>query len=160
MNVVNDKDLMPGLKMSTSSEKPDLTDMGAFKQKPDAAVFKADSVPTDGRPHWADQLVTVEFKRYYPSQDPFDDGKDAKLESEAEKRKEVRGQLIDYAELVFRIQHRTALFMILVINRHVRILRWDRSGAVVTRAFDYVATPMSCARFFGACRCSPTNNSG
>ncbi|KAH9896049.1 hypothetical protein C8Q73DRAFT_644518 [Cubamyces lactineus] len=141
VNVVNDKDLMPGLKMSTSSEKPDLTDMGAFKQKPDAAVFKADSVPTDGRPHWADQLVTVEFKRYYPSQDPFDDGKDAKLESEAEKRKEVRGQLIDYAELVFRIQHRTALFMILVINRHVRILRWDRSGTVVTRAFDYVATP-------------------
>ncbi|KAH9896037.1 hypothetical protein C8Q73DRAFT_690614 [Cubamyces lactineus] len=139
--VVNDNDLMPGLKMSISSEKPDVTDMGAFKQKPDAAIFKADSVPTDGRPHWADQLVTVEFKRNYPSQDPFDDRKDDGFDSDAETRKEVRGQLIDYAELVFRVQHRTALFMILVINRNVRVLRWDRSGTVVTRAFDYVDQP-------------------
>ncbi|KAH9896024.1 hypothetical protein C8Q73DRAFT_643740 [Cubamyces lactineus] len=141
VTAVNDNDLMPGLKMSTSSDKPDVTDMGAFKQKPDAAVFKADSVPTDGRPHWSDQLVTVEFKRSYPSQDPFDDRKDDGFDSDAETRKEVRGQLIDYSELVFRVQHRTALLMILVINRNVRVLRWDRSGTVVTRAFDYVDQP-------------------
>ncbi|KAI0660096.1 hypothetical protein C8Q70DRAFT_978183 [Cubamyces menziesii] len=142
-NAINNSDLIPGLKMSISSEKPDIIDMGNSKQKPDTAIFKADSVPTDGRPNWADQLVAVEFKGYYPSQDPFDDddGKDAKLESDAEKRREVRGQLIDYVELVFRIQHRTALFMILVINRHVRVLRWDRSGTIITRAFDYVDTP-------------------
>ncbi|KAI0660097.1 hypothetical protein C8Q70DRAFT_1132803 [Cubamyces menziesii] len=141
VTAVNDNDLIPGLKMSTSSEKPDVTDIGDFKQKPDAAIFKADSVPTDGRPHWADQLVTVEFKRYYPSQDPFDDRIDNKLESTAATRKEVRGQLIDYSEIVFRVQHRTALFMLLVINRKVRVLRWDRSGTITTRAFDYVDTP-------------------
>ncbi|KAJ8496357.1 hypothetical protein ONZ51_g1142 [Trametes cubensis] len=143
VDAVNNNDLMPGLKISTASEKPDIIDMGNFKQKPDAAIFKADSVLAGGRPHWADQLVTVEFKRYFPSQDPFDDddGKDDKVESDAEKRKEIRGQLIDYAELVFRIQHRTALFMILVISRRLRVLRWDRSGTIVTRAFDYVARP-------------------
>ncbi|KAI0324060.1 hypothetical protein GY45DRAFT_469684 [Cubamyces sp. BRFM 1775] len=141
VETVNDNDLIPGLKMSTSSEKPDITEMGNFKQKPDAAIFKADSVPTDGRPHWADQLITVEFKRNTTSQDPFDDRKGAELESDAATRKEVRGQLIDYSELVFRIQHRTALFMILVINRNIRVLRWDRSGTVVTPAFDYVANP-------------------
>ncbi|KAH9896040.1 hypothetical protein C8Q73DRAFT_643342 [Cubamyces lactineus] len=143
VTAINDNDLMPGLKMSTSSDKPDVTDIGNFKQKPDAAIFKADSVPTDGRPHWADQLVTVEFKRYTTSQDPFDDRKDDGFDSDAETRKEVRGQLIDYAELVFRVQHRTALFMILVINRNVRVLRWDRSGTVVTRAFDYVDQPQT-----------------
>ncbi|KAH9884202.1 hypothetical protein C8Q73DRAFT_669856 [Cubamyces lactineus] len=141
VKVVNDNNLLPGMKMSASSEKPDVTDIGDFKQKPDAAIFKADSVPTDGRPHWADQLVTVEFKHNYPSQDPFDDRKDDGFDSDAETRKEVRGQLIDYAELVFRVQHRTALFMILVINRNVRVLRWDRSGTVVMRAFDYVDQP-------------------
>ncbi|KAI0324568.1 hypothetical protein GY45DRAFT_1375459 [Cubamyces sp. BRFM 1775] len=141
VEAVNDNDLIPGLKMSTSSEKPDITEMGNFKQKPDAAIFKADSVPTDGRPHWADQLITVEFKRNTTSQDPFDDRKGAELESDAATRKEARGQLIDYSELVFRIQHRTALYMILVINRNIRVLRWDRSGTVVTPAFDYVAEP-------------------
>ncbi|KAI0323417.1 hypothetical protein GY45DRAFT_1439605 [Cubamyces sp. BRFM 1775] len=141
VEAVNDNDLIPGLKMSILSEKPDITEMGNFKQKPDAAIFKADSVPTDGRPHWADQLITVEFKRNTTSQDPFDDRKGAELESDAATRKEVRGQLIDYSELVFRIQNRTALFMILVINRNIRVLRWDRSGTVVTPAFDYVAKP-------------------
>ncbi|KAI0324337.1 hypothetical protein GY45DRAFT_1313971 [Cubamyces sp. BRFM 1775] len=141
VKAVNDHDLIPGLNLSTSSEKPDITEVGNFKQKPDAAIFKTGSVPTDGRPHWADQLIIVEFKRYTTSQDPFDDRKGAGLESDAATREEVRGQLIDYSELVFRIQHRTALFMILVINRKIRVLRWDRSGTVVTPAFDYVAEP-------------------
>ncbi|KAI0324566.1 hypothetical protein GY45DRAFT_1375457 [Cubamyces sp. BRFM 1775] len=137
----NSNNLVPGHNLSASSEKPDLEDMGDFKQKVDAAIFKTNLVPSDGRPHWGDQLVPVEFKRHETNQDPFDDSNELKVDANAKTRKEVRGQIISYAEIIFRVQHRIALFMLLVIGRNFRVLRWDRSGTIVTRAVDYVANP-------------------
>ncbi|KAI0631793.1 hypothetical protein C8Q77DRAFT_1272687 [Trametes polyzona] len=125
------------LKMAESQHPPDTTD--ETKQKIDAAFLRSQRAPDDGRPHWADQMVAVEFKRGAndTDRDPFDDRDDSKVDASAEGRKAVRGQLIDYAENIFRYQHRTALFMLVIIGRRCRFLRWDRSGTLVTRSMDY-----------------------
>ncbi|KAI0660085.1 hypothetical protein C8Q70DRAFT_1105556 [Cubamyces menziesii] len=141
LRALDSNGLVPNHKVSASSEKPDVDDMGEFKQKVDAAIFKTNLVPGDGRPHWGDQLVPIEFKRHETNQDPFEDSDDLKVDANAKTRKEVRGQIISYAEIIFRVQHRVALFMLLVIGRNFRFLRWDRSGTIVTRAIDYVANP-------------------
>ncbi|KAI0662169.1 hypothetical protein C8Q70DRAFT_963360 [Cubamyces menziesii] len=46
-----------------------------------------------------------------------------------------------YAQMVFERQPRTHLFMLFVIGRQFRVLRWDRSGVVVTPLIDYVLHP-------------------
>ncbi|KAI0631771.1 hypothetical protein C8Q77DRAFT_158845 [Trametes polyzona] len=123
--------------MKESQHRPDKMD--ETNQKIDAAFFRSQRAPDDGRPHWADQMVAVEFKRgaNETDRDPFDDRDDSKVDASAEGRKAVRGQLIDYAENIFRYQHRTALFMLVIIGRRCRFLRWDRSGTLVTRSMDY-----------------------
>ncbi|KAI0631772.1 hypothetical protein C8Q77DRAFT_1128759 [Trametes polyzona] len=125
------------MEMKESQHRPDKTD--ETKQRIDAALFRPQHAQNDGRPHWADQMVAVEFKRggNDTDRDPFEDVCDNKVDADAEGRKKVRGQLIDYAENIFRYQHRTALFMLLVIGRRCRFLRWDRSGTLVTRSMDY-----------------------
>ncbi|CDO76863.1 hypothetical protein BN946_scf184402.g4 [Trametes cinnabarina] len=140
-DAINTHDVTPGMQMASSPDKPELDDMEDFKQKIDAAFYRDGSVPTDGRPHWADQLVSVEFKRHETNKDPFDDRVNSNFDATADERKKVRGQIITYAEVVFRVQQRTFLFMLLVIGRNFRLLRWDRSGTIVTRAIDYVAHP-------------------
>ncbi|KAI0323657.1 hypothetical protein GY45DRAFT_1222231, partial [Cubamyces sp. BRFM 1775] len=97
---------------------------------------------TDGRPHWAEQIVAVEFKRHDTRNDPYTDS-DATgtVDAYAETRRNVRSQLISYAEKLFEYQHRTELYMFIIIGRTFRITRWDRSGTLVTRRMDYVSNP-------------------
>ena len=45
-----------------------------------------------------------------------------------------------YAERVFAFQHRTAIFQLFVNGRFFRVLRWDRSGVIASRATNYVNT--------------------
>ncbi len=87
---------------------------------------------SDGTPQWADQGVPVEFKYEL---DPFDEKKN--INTDAASRKGVRGQITHYAELVISIQQRLFLFMITIVGRKFRILRWDRSGVVVSAIVDY-----------------------
>ncbi|OJT06768.1 hypothetical protein TRAPUB_2368, partial [Trametes pubescens] len=112
-----------------------------LKLKIDVAFFPPERTYSDGRPHWADQVIAVEFKSHKTSLDPFDDRVDGKVDADAISRKKVRGQIIHYAEQIFRYQHRTALYMLLIIGRRFRFLRWDRSGTIVTRAADYFEQP-------------------
>ncbi|KAI0641685.1 hypothetical protein C8Q79DRAFT_918917, partial [Trametes meyenii] len=131
--------LTPNHILSESQHMPDKGD--STMQKVDAAFFKSGNVPTDHRPHWADQVVAVEFKTHDTSKDPFDDRPKLKVDPDAVERKKVRGQIIEYAEQIFRYQQRTALFMLLIIGRRFRFLRWDRSGTITTRAVDYYEQP-------------------
>ncbi len=52
-----------------------------------------------------------------------------------------RGQLAEYAAELFNRQHRQFLFAIHFMCDRARFLRFDRSGAVVSEEFDYVAHP-------------------
>lgn len=133
--------LTPDLKLSESPHCPDEGDKDTSKSKVDAGFFRLTCVPTDGRPHWADQIVPVEFKSHKTENDPYDDRSEDSPDADAIKRKEVRGQLIDYAEEVFRYQHRTEVYMLLIMGQRFRFLRWDRSGTVVTPATNYYENP-------------------
>ncbi|KAL1942167.1 hypothetical protein VTO73DRAFT_6231 [Trametes versicolor] len=131
--------LTPNLRLAESQHRPDQGDRS--KLRVDAGFFRQKFVPTDKRPHWADQIVPVEFKSHDTKNDPYDDRPKKFVEAEALTRKEVRGQLIDYAEHIFRYQHRTELYMLLILGRRFRFLRWDRSGTIVTPAADYCQDP-------------------
>ena len=108
--------------------------MDPNKQRVDAAWYFERDVRDQGQQEWGDQIIPVEFKLV---DDPFDDKKE-NISASAEKRQSARGQCITYSELLHAVQQRAALFMLIVIGRRVRFTRWDRSGTVVTRAFDYV----------------------
>ncbi|KAI0660068.1 hypothetical protein C8Q70DRAFT_1132735 [Cubamyces menziesii] len=139
VDVVNRLQLAPGLRMSQSEHKPDVFD--ATQERVDSAFFRSEFCPSDGRPHWADQIVAVEFKRHDTRNDPYTDSEAGTVDADAETRRKVRSQLISYAEKLFEYQHRTALYMFIVIGRTFRITRWDRSGTLVTRRMDYVCNP-------------------
>ncbi|PCH36481.1 hypothetical protein WOLCODRAFT_146288 [Wolfiporia cocos MD-104 SS10] len=61
---------------------------------------------------------------------------------------EALGQLVHYAFLTFRYQHRTSLFMVVTCRHRARIIRWDRSSAVVTRPFEFAGDSNALLNFF------------
>ncbi|EED78695.1 predicted protein [Postia placenta Mad-698-R] len=54
---------------------------------------------------------------------------------------ESRGQLSDYAMHLMRSQPRQFCFMVVIAGCYARILRWDRAGAIVSEAFEFVEDP-------------------
>ncbi|KAH9927935.1 uncharacterized protein BXZ73DRAFT_102443 [Epithele typhae] len=138
-NAVNDSNLVPGLKMVITSNRPDEVAIDPTGQKSDAAFFHSHSTPTDDRPHWGDQIISVEFKSAVENSkyDAFDDADDVEGFAEAASRKKVRGQLISYAELLLAVQQRHAVFTLFVIGRQCRFVCWERSGAIATKLIDY-----------------------
>jgi hypothetical protein len=52
----------------------------------------------------------------------------------------TRGQITAYATLVMGSQYRTHAFFVLIIGEYARLIRWDRSGAVVTERIKYDET--------------------
>ncbi|TBU26673.1 hypothetical protein BD311DRAFT_698081 [Dichomitus squalens] len=137
-----DKDhrLCPGHVLNLSEDKSEETDEKRYKID---GSFISDADKDSIVPNvqnWALQRLSVEFKRGGTSLDAFDDHPGKTLENEADSRRLVRGQLMSYAERVFTYQHRTALFMIFVNGLEFRIIRWDRSGCIVTEALKYVET--------------------
>ncbi|EJF58679.1 hypothetical protein DICSQDRAFT_172690 [Dichomitus squalens LYAD-421 SS1] len=119
---VNVHGLAPGLKMSECGERPDPATINPESRKIDAAFYNVDDVPDDGRQRWADQILSLEFKRDDVSLDPFD---------------EEEENICSTPTLTPNAQH-VALFTLVVLGTRIRFVRWDRSGTVVTRAFDYV----------------------
>ncbi|KAH9912235.1 uncharacterized protein BXZ73DRAFT_107521 [Epithele typhae] len=67
------KKLVPGLVMAVTSDRPDDLVVDPSRQKGDAGFFYPGCVPNDGKPRWADQIISVEFKQGLSGYDPFDD---------------------------------------------------------------------------------------
>ncbi|KAI0079069.1 hypothetical protein K474DRAFT_725682 [Panus rudis PR-1116 ss-1] len=57
-------------------------------------------------------------------------------------------KLTTFLNAQFSRQHRTFIFVLCVFGRHVRLLRVDRAGIVVSDAGDYVSNPRIIAEFF------------
>ncbi|TBU56976.1 hypothetical protein BD310DRAFT_1022212, partial [Dichomitus squalens] len=150
LDAVREHDLCPRLVLAISQHKADSDEIDETGQKIDGAFFHAHEAPTDGCPHWDIQLVPVEFKssKEGSAKDPYlDTEQSGSADAEADTRKESREQITGYAERIFSIQHRHALFMLLVIGRKFRITRWDRAGTVVTTAIDYYEHPDALCEF-------------
>ncbi|EJF56420.1 hypothetical protein DICSQDRAFT_174936 [Dichomitus squalens LYAD-421 SS1] len=66
---------------------------------------------------------------------------------------EIYDELSSSVELLFTAQHRVFLFMILVMGRRFRILRWDRAGVISTPPVDYFEQPtIACDYLYHLCR--------
>ncbi|TBU56134.1 hypothetical protein BD310DRAFT_1025944, partial [Dichomitus squalens] len=149
VGAITTHELCPSLVMSRSETRPDSLEIDSTRQKVDAAFFHPQDAPKDGCPHWVDQVVPVEFKNRKEGNkfDPFDDREQAQTDTNAKKRKASRGQIITYADLLFYLQHRVFLFMLLVIGCRFRLICWDRSGILVTRSTDYYENPQLLCEF-------------
>ncbi|KAI0663995.1 hypothetical protein C8Q70DRAFT_213469 [Cubamyces menziesii] len=76
-------------------------------------------------------------------------GKSARrLGKDADRLKQYLGQNVAYATDMCARQHRRFCFSVSVSGCWARLIRWDRSGAIVSEAFDYVANPELLCEFF------------
>lgn len=89
--------------------------------------------------------IIIEVKKDATS-DPFIDAKPNTesghlfiriTKSHKEKTEKALGQIAAYAAAMCARQYRTHCFTISIFGQMARIIRWDRSGATVSRAFNY-----------------------
>ncbi|KAI9430736.1 hypothetical protein H4582DRAFT_1823498, partial [Lactarius indigo] len=59
------------------------------------------------------------------------------LMNQAPKGVSTAGQITVYAALQLDCQFRMHVFSILVVNDYIRLIRWDRSGAIITAPIYY-----------------------
>ncbi|KAM5546009.1 hypothetical protein V8D89_000135 [Ganoderma adspersum] len=81
--------------------------------------------------HWAEVLVEVKLHSKYfafPPKDPTSDGAE---------HVQSRGQLALYASQILRMQHRTHVYLISISGKYAQLVRFDRSGAIISESFDY-----------------------
>ncbi|KAI0641592.1 hypothetical protein C8Q79DRAFT_929651 [Trametes meyenii] len=145
VNVVNKQCLCEGYTAALSRYSYNLTDTS--KGKVDAALYCDGHTPEDGRPDWTHVRLYIEFKRGGTSLDPFDDDDTDNPEATAAKRAAARSQITAYTRTTFFYQHRNALYSLFVNGQEFRVLRWDRSGVVVTKKLNYVEDPIPLLKF-------------
>ncbi|KAI1782440.1 hypothetical protein LXA43DRAFT_977568 [Ganoderma leucocontextum] len=112
---VNDHNLVPGLVFRECSERPDPLYIDPNRQKVDAAWYFRRDANDDKKQDWGNQVIPVEFKGDETADDPFDEDKEN-----------------------ISTPQRIALFMLVVVGKRARFTCWDRSGTVVTRAFNHI----------------------
>lgn len=123
-----------------------MTDMAPYNNfpyncKPDCSVYDCRSSHKEGL-NSALLNFFIEFKTK-PHHNPFLQQEDRKatdlnplINTTAAARK-VAGQIISCATLVLGTQYCTHVFSVLIIKNLVRLIRWDRSGAIVTEPIKY-----------------------
>ncbi|KAI0355102.1 hypothetical protein OH77DRAFT_344435 [Trametes cingulata] len=97
----------------------------------DGALYPVTDVPTDGLPHWGKQRLLVRFTLPTSPTSPFD------CPSPSSFLNQVKPHI---ANALART-HRTALYLLHVHGRTLRLARWDRAGAILTEAVDYTQSP-------------------
>ena len=136
--MINDHHLIPGSVILQASD-PLLTSACGKPWKTDAAILR---LPKRGQAHWTDQRVPVQFFRHIPDVDPFSEMFPRENQQDAEHECQKRLERITAAaELLFATQHRLFLFMLVVVGRNFRLIRWDRAGVIVTPLTDYYDNP-------------------
>lgn len=69
------------------------------------------------------------------------------FENPSETASTFRAFLLQHAGAQWCRHFRAFSFTIILLNRHARFVRWDRSGAIVTERFDYVSDPRLLGEF-------------
>lgn len=130
-----------------TQNRPDAAD--SSRQKPDCGIYLTTEEPRNKRTDWGTLRMSIEFKRRPVQDDPFNDKKAVygEFEAIADKREDNRGQIISYTSELFLRQHRCFAYSLIVFGHFVRIIRWDRSGALVTEKINYVKEPHKLCSF-------------
>lgn len=147
--VKSTENFTPNLRIVNSSGFPDCNPLldFPFKIKPDITVYSVDSYPgvvTDS----SKAEIFIEFKWKY-GDDPFCDVHDVEHPTikggrtvksflrNTKAAKDTLGQITAYAAAQLGSQFRTHIYSILIVKDTARILRWDRSGTLVTEVIYY-----------------------
>lgn len=117
-----------------SSEKADKGDK--TMQRPDLVMFHRDRLPSDKRPNWPKQEFCIEVKASSTLDDPLDDRKE-NFHALSEHRQANLEQICAYSDMQWSHQHRAFCFSVMIFGHNARIMRWDRSGALFTKRFDW-----------------------
>lgn len=122
-----------------------------IKTKPDVSVYPpttSDSVKTNS----ALVEIFIEFK-WNSLDDPFGEVHEAESGEltflrNSKCAKDTLGQITSYAAAHLGSQFRTHIFSVFILKDSARLLRWDRSGTIVTEAFKYNESDLLAEFFF------------
>jgi len=122
--------------------------MGENQLKPDVAIYADDSERKDEkRTDFSAIEICIELKRS-TLHDPFDDADGAPFEKNTELGMSMRGQITAYATAHLGKQFRLFAFSVIILGDMARIMRWERAGSTVTKAFNYKQNPEILINFF------------
>ena len=138
VSTINSNDLAPNL-VSSRYKAPNEATVNESACTVSTALFRAAYVPSDEQPQWSNLSVPIEV--YHRSVDPFDTAGSEERESTSQSRQKLFNRISTVAEVLVAAQQRIFLFMLLIIDRKFRFLRWDRAGVIVTPAIDYYDNP-------------------
>ncbi|KAI0663922.1 hypothetical protein C8Q70DRAFT_905024 [Cubamyces menziesii] len=126
-------------------------------EKIDGGLYPVQHAPENTQEtRWSYIELSIECKTKDVQHDPFDEAKDVP-EPVSDVRRSILGQIMTYSILVFDNQHRTHHYTLIIFGDMARIIRWDRSGVVATKKFNYVQDPLMLAQFLWRfARMSPT----
>lgn len=117
-----------------------------MKNKPDLAAYRKGVVIAKNVTQYDVMELVFEFKPSKHKADPFDDKAVKSVEGhentrpfevKAAKRKACRAQIACYARVWLSRQHRTHCYIIYIADAYARIVRFDRSGCLVSARFNY-----------------------
>ncbi|THG98998.1 hypothetical protein EW026_g3290 [Hermanssonia centrifuga] len=116
--------------------------------RPDLAGFNAeDGEPGDNAKVWSSMQLCIDNC----TEDAFDVARDPNdregLRVSQEDNTKFLGQMIHYAREQMSHQHRVFMFSLHIVHDCARIIRWDRMGAIVTEAFNFVLHPQILSEF-------------
>ncbi|KAF7439743.1 hypothetical protein PC9H_000079 [Pleurotus ostreatus] len=144
----------PEIKLVDTSAHPDPDSKPGAKVRPDVSGYD-NNLEIDENPptRLGDAQFGVEVKD--TQVEPFHDGDrnletidGAPFETSTDIGKRTRGQLVTYAVEFCGRQHRTHLFLVYIYFPFARFIRFDRSGALVSKRFNFTKDCTPLIRFF------------
>ncbi|KAL4065672.1 hypothetical protein V8B97DRAFT_1875063 [Scleroderma yunnanense] len=151
---------LEGFKVEDASVLSSTIQLGETDLKPDVAIYDKDSRRKDEkRTDFSALEMWVEFKKSALF-DPFDDAEGTPFEKDTINGKSTRGQMTAYATAQLGKQFRHFSFCVIILGQMARIVRWERAGATVTNAFNYVQNPEILVKFFRRFACLSRKDRG
>ncbi|KAJ8701089.1 hypothetical protein PTI98_004052 [Pleurotus ostreatus] len=149
-----DNENFPEIKLVDTSAHPDPDSKPGAKVRPDVSGYDNNLEIDENAPtRLGDAQFGVEVKD--TQVEPFHDGDrnletidGAPFETSTDIGKQTRGQLVTYAVEFCGRQHRTHLFLVYIYFPFARLIRFDRSGALVSKRFNFTKDCTPLIRFF------------
>lgn len=115
-----------------------------YELRPDCSVYEMGTIASDAhRLDLSRADLVFEIKKEL-SADPFaEKAPDSKAEENTfvNNTSEILGQITAYASSILGSQYRTHAFMVLITGNLARLIRWDRSGAIVSDRIKFDEEP-------------------
>jgi Fungal protein kinase len=160
------KRFAPSLDFINSSAHVDRSGQSAFSFdiKPDICAYATGCKPL-GSTDVARVEVIIEFK-WHETDNPFckpyplpEDPNRSFFLCDSKSGHDTLGQITLYAAAQLGSQFCTHIYSVLIVKDYARLIRWDRSGAIVTEAIPYNMNP-ALAEFFRRYHKAPPNVRG